>query len=299
MKTTSGVIHMLGYASALGGVNPECSEGPLVLEASPELNKLFNQFSKAGIHFQWDAMIKPLLFESSARADELKRLCQILALRTAELTRQKEFFIVTGGDHTSAIGTWSGVCEALEGPLGLIWVDAHMDSHTPATSVSGRFHGMPLASLLGRGDSRFTQLLSSEPKLNPAQLCLIGVRSYEEGEAELLKQLQVRIYFMDEVKQRGLQAVFKEALELVNRGTAGYGLSLDVDSLDPREAPGVDVPEPDGLTVKDLSEALCLVAGDLRLKGVEIVEFNPHKDINQLTEKAIVELIRVLGNHHA
>ena len=93
--------------------------------------------------------------------------------------------------------------------------------------------------------------------------------------------------------------IFKEALELVNRGTAGYGLSLDVDGLDPVDAPGVDVPEPDGLRLKDLSEALKPLAGDPRLLGAEMVEFNPDKDINQLTEKAIVALIEAVGSHHA
>jgi arginase len=158
---------------------------------------------------------------------------------------------------------------------------------------------MPLASLLGYGDSRFTAILKPEPKLKPSQVCLIGVRSYEAGEAEFLKQLQVRVYFMDEVKERGLMVVFKEALERVKQGTVGYGLSLDVDSLDPKEAPGVDVPEPDGLNVKDLCEALGEVARDAELKGVEVVEFNPHKDIQQRTEKAIVELIKVLGSRYA
>lgn len=285
MKT---FLHMLGYASALGGVNPECGQGPRVLQESRELK-----------HLNWDALIQPQLFSPDTRLEEVRRLCEILARRTAELTRKKEFFIVTGGDHTAAIGTWSGVRAALPGPLGLIWVDAHMDSHTPETTESGRLHGMPLASLLGYGDSRFTQLLSPAPKVNPEQLCLIGVRSYEEGEARLLKKLGVRIYFMEEVKRRGLVVIFREALERVNQGTAGYGLSLDLDGLDPREAPGVDVPEPDGLGLKELCEALKPLAGDTRLQGAEIVEFDPRNDVHQLTERAIVELIQAIGSQHA
>lgn len=289
---------MLGYASAVGGVSPACGQGPLVLQQSKELEQLLGHLSKAGIDFKWEGLILPQPFSPETLAAEVRRLCQILAVTTAEFTRKKEFFIVTGGDHTSAMGTWSGVRAALSGSLGLIWVDAHMDSHTPETSESGRFHGMPLAALLGYGDSRFTQILAPEPKINPSQVCLIGVRSYEAGEAQLLKKLGVRIYFMDEVKQRGLAVIFNEALERVNRGTAGYGLSLDLDGLDPREAPGVDVPEPDGLGLKELCEALKSLSGDPRLQGMEVVEFNPNKDIQQRTERAIVELIQAIGSHY-
>jgi len=294
MKNEKKFIHMLGYASALGGVNPECAEGPLVLQHSKELNQLGSRLAKAGIHFNWDQIIQPLAFLPDNKAEEIQRISQVLAMSTAELTRKKELFLVFGGDHTSAIGTWSGVRAALKGSLGLIWIDAHMDSHTPTTSETGRFHGMSLAALLGYGDSRFTQLFSFSPKINPEQLCLIGVRSYEEGEVKLLKKLGVRLYFMDEVKKRGLSLILQEALALVTQGTAGFGLSIDVDSLDPQEAPGVDVPEPDGLTVKDLSEALKPVTRDPRLQGIEVVEFNPHKDIDQRTEKAIVSLIQAM-----
>ncbi|HSW71215.1 MAG TPA: arginase [Gammaproteobacteria bacterium] len=287
-------IHLLGYASALGGVNPECGQGPLLLQQSKELNQLWKELAEKGRASQWDKIFQPLPFPPEKKADEIKRLCQNLALRTAELTQKEELFIVFGGDHTSAIGTWSGVHHVLQQPLGLIWVDAHMDSHTPETSETGRFHGMSLAALLGYGDSRFTDLLSSTLKINPEQLCLIGVRSYEGGEIKLLQKLGVRIFFMDEVKKRGLPIIFKEALALANRGTAGFGLSVDVDSLDPREAPGVDVPEPEGLSVKDLSEVLQGIAEHPRLKGIEVVEFNPHRDIEQLTEKAIVTLVQAM-----
>lgn len=296
MKTT---VHLLGYASAVGGVNPGCSRGPLVLRQSLAMSHLLEQLAKTGKEFRWVDFIEAQSVAPKAQAEEVQRLCQRLALKTAEFTREGEFFIVTGGDHTSAIGTWSGVRTALSGPLGLIWIDAHMDSHTPETSESGRLHGMPLAALLGYGDSRFKQLLSPAPKVNPEQLCLIGVRSYERGEAALLKKLGVRIYFMEEIQQRGLAVIFKEALERVNQGTFGYGLSLDMDSLDPEEAPGVDVPEANGLSLAALCAALRDQAGSPRLLGMEVVEFNPERDIEQRTEKAIVALIEAIGRPYA
>lgn len=284
------LIHLIGYASGLAGVTPECGEGPLVLKDSQRL--------KAEQGFQWEEVFKPELHSPSLK-EALRELNHKLALKTEALVREKKFFIVAGGDHSSAIGTWSGVHHAVkeQGSIGLIWIDAHMDSHVPETSITGRYHGMPLATLLGEGDSALTQLLSASPKIKPEQLCLIGVRSYEAEEAELLKRLKVRVYFMEEVKERGLAVIFKEALQLVNQGAMGYGISLDIDSVDPKEAPGVDVPEPEGLNLNELAAVLESVAGDPRLLGAEVVEFNPSKDQDQRTEKAVVQLIAAMTGH--
>ncbi len=295
MQMTKHTIHLLGYASGLGGVHLDCGQGPLVLQESRAFKRLVAELSEKGLALHWDALLQPQSCANpEARQTEIQRLCQTLALQIAELKRKKEFFMVFGGDHTSAIGTWTGVYEALSGPLGLIWVDAHMDSHTPATTESGRTHGMPLASLLGYGDPRFTQLLSPSPKIDPANLCLIGVRSYEAGEEKLLKELGVRLYFMEEVKKRGLAVIFQEALTRVTQGTLGFGLSLDLDSLDPQDAPGVDVPEPDGLRLDELAEALKPVMRDPRLQGIEVAEFDPRQDHEQRTLLAIVKLIEAM-----
>jgi len=296
MESLQRIFHVLGYASAAGGVNPGCAKGPIALRQSTELNQYLNTLALKGIHFKWEVILQAGTFSPEARAEEVQHLCQLLSQNISALTHQNEFFIVTGGDHTSAIGTWSGAYRALSGsgPLGLIWFDAHMDSHTAETTQTGRIHGMPLATLLGYGDPRFTELAWPGPKIQPEHLCLIGVRSFEAGEAELLKRLQVRVFFMDEIRKRGLAVIIKEAQQIVTQGTVGFGISLDVDCLDPREAPGVDVPEPEGISVKDLSEGLRELATDARLLGLEIVEFNPQKDMHQLTEKAIIELFKAL-----
>jgi len=259
-------MRMFAYASGIGGANPHCGEGPLVLP------------------IQWDAVFAPA---SSIPALEVKRMTEALAVKTEECIQKKEFFIVVGGDHTSAMGTWRGVAKGLFGPLGLIWIDAHMDSHTLETSLSQRLHGMPLASLLGYGD---------KASIDPENLCLIGVRSYEEGEAALLKKLKVRIYFMEEVKERGLAVVFKEALQKITKNTVAYGISVDIDSIDPSEAPGVDVPESDGLLPKELIPLLKEVSTDPRLIGAEIVEFDPTQDQEQKTQKLVMQLIESLKN---
>src|SRR5665213_879539 len=170
------------------------------------------------------------------------------------LLQQHKFVSVVGGDHSCAIGTWSGVYDAMHhlGDIGLIWIDAHMDSHTPETTPTNHIHGMPLACLLGYGYPTLTGVLHAAPKFKPENVCLIGVRSYEKGEAALLKHLNVRVFFMEEVQERGFEVVLAEAVQHVNQHTIGYGITLDIDAVDPLEAPGVDVPEPEGIHVKAL-----------------------------------------------
>ncbi len=137
---------------------------------------------------------------------------------------------------------------------------------------------MPLAILLVYGDHSLVNLLEKGPMLNPRHVCLIGVRSYEEGEATLLHRLGVRIYFMKEVEERGFKAVFEEALDLVKKGTKGFGLSIDLDAFDPQEAPGVGSPVPLGLKAGEVISALPLVQNDPAFKALEIVEYNPDRD---------------------
>lgn len=283
-------LHLVGYASGVAGADVRVSEGPLVMQKSPYLSALTNE---RGMTFNWEAMICPSQ-PSSLRMDEtVAALTQELALSISALTQKQKFFTVIGGDHSCAIGTWSGVYDAVhqQGDFGLIWIDAHMDGHTPETSLSGRIHGMPVASLLGYGYPTLTGILNANPKIKPQHLCLIGTRSFEDGEAALLKRLNVRIFYMDEVKQRGIGNVLDEALEIVNQGTIGYGVSLDLDGIDPLQAPAVDVPEKDGIQADELRKALIKIVSDSRLIGAEIVEFDPSKDENQITEKLVAGLL--------
>lgn len=281
-------VYLLGYASGYAGVTLETGLSPIVLQQSYHLTKKLHEFAYS-VHWE---MVKPKNINDTAEKIT-HEVCTELAQKVSSYIKQKKIFNIIGGDHSSAIGTWSGVYNAIhdKGDLGLIWVDAHMDSHTPETTESGRIHGMPLATLLGHGSSSLTNILNDQPKLKAENVVLIGVRSFERGEAELLKRLQVRIYLMEEVKQRGFQAVWDEAVKLVKKNTYGFGISLDIDSLDPREAPAVDVPEADGLHVKDLYEALYHIAADDKLITTEFVEFNPSKDKNHVTEKVVISLL--------
>jgi arginase len=283
-------LYLVGYASGAAGVDSQTGNGPFILKSSVHLSA----FTKKGMAYRWEDIIQPALVMPTIRHDELIRIdCERLAQIVSCLAKKHHFFAVIGGDHASAIGTWSGVYDALspQGDLGLIWVDAHMDSHTPETSLSGRIHGMPLACLLGYGYPTLTNILHENPKLKPEHVCLVGVRSYESGEAELLKRLGVRIFFMDEIKKRGLQSVMNEAHEIVNRDTIAYGLSIDLDGFDPEDAPGVEVPEKNGIRAQEFLQTLTRFHQDPRLVGIEIVEFDAALDKEEKTEKLLVHLL--------
>jgi arginase len=284
-------LFLLGYASGIAGAEAGSADGPLVMQKSPELKRLTEQ----GITIQWPAIVKTPSKQVS-KLELVKQQCLELAQAVTPLVEKKQFFTVIGGDHTSAIGTWSGASAATrkQGALGLIWIDAHMDSHTPETTQSGNLHGMPLACLLGHGEHSLVNLLDHSPKLKPEHVCLIGIRSYEAAEANLLNQLNVRIFYMDEVQQRGLSVIMAEAIQYVTKNTVAYGVSIDIDSMDPKDAPGTGVAEPNGIRANDLYHALQLIAGDPRFIGAEVVEFDPHHDSLQQTEKLIIQLISAM-----
>lgn len=281
-------INLLGYASGIAGEHSTSGDGPLVLEKSLYM-------AQAGLDLSWKAMIR-VQSEAQSKLAIVTELCDMLAKDVAALVDQKQFFTVMGGDHSCAIGTWSGASHAKShiGPIGLIWIDAHMDSHTPETSQTGNFHGMPLACLLGHGEKSLTTLLNPSAKLKPEHVCLIGIRSYEAGEAALLDRLNIRIFYMDEVKSRGLSAVMKDAIRIATNNTCGYGVSIDIDSMDPSDAPGTGVAEHDGLSAAALCEALTQVAQDDRLIGTEIAEFDPSLDQDHKTEKLIPKLLSAM-----
>ncbi len=280
-------LHLVGYAYGQAAGDPGCADGPDVFKKSSWFKKLTNEQK----NIIWDTTFYPQSFLD--KYADTRVMCQRLALKIQELTKVGNRFITIGGDHSSAIGTWSGVYHAAysQGPLGLIWIDAHMDSHTTQTSPSGNIHGMPLAVLLGYGEPALAQLMQPVAKLSPEHVCLIGIRSFESGEAKLLERLKVRIFYMEEVKQRGLAAVFAEALSIVRQNTAGFGVSIDLDGLDPSEAPGVGTPEASGLSASKLCLALSEIRDDQKFLGAEIVEFNPHHDKSHKTEEVIYQLI--------
>jgi arginase len=283
-------IMIIGVASGAGAPDPACAEGP------DELRR-YQAFHDTPLqHVVWGAILRVPRAQQDTPLHAVAALNSRLATEVETVLHAGHFPLVVGGDHSCAMGTWGGVHHALasKGPIGLIWIDAHMDSHTFATTPSGQIHGMPLACLLGHGEAVLTGIDGPEAKLRPEHVCLIGVRSFEAGEAALLHRLGVRVFDMDEIRRRGLAAVFDEALAIVRQGTAGYGVSVDLDALDPEEEPGVGSPVPGGLHRDELAAALSLLRSDPAFVAMEIAEYNPYRDRQHATANAAGTLVRAI-----
>jgi arginase len=282
-----GVVRIIGVASGFGAQDPGCGKGPWAIKHSHLMERLEEDL-------EWSDLIYP-----KDGLDKWARLADLAHRVGDEVDRALaagDFPVVIGGDHSCALGTWSGVRRHLadRGALGLLWIDAHMDSHIPDTSASHALHGMPLAALLGLGQHSLIALVGRPPVLRPAQVCLLGVRSYEEEESALLDRLGVRVIREEEVTERGLPDAMSEAVARVANGTAGFGISLDLDALDPSEVPGVGSPEPAGLAARDLLKVLTPLLADPRLLALEIAEYNPEHDRHQVTLMFVVELLERL-----
>lgn len=222
--------------------------------------------------------------------------------RTAEAVREALEAgmtpLVLGGDHSVAAGTVSGVAEYYrrrgEG-VGLIWLDAHSDINTPASSLSGNVHGMPLAALLGLGQEGELAALGGifgvVGKVRAENVALVGVRDIDAAERENLRLAGVRaVYTMREIDERGMRAVMEEAVRVAGEGTAGYHVSLDMDFVDPEDAPGVGTPVRGGATYREAHLAMEIVADDARMVSFEMVEVNPVIDERNRTADLGVEL---------
>jgi arginase len=202
--------------------------------------------------------------------------------------------LVLGGDHSLAAGSISGVAEFYRRrgqKIGVIWIDAHSDINTPQTSPSGNVHGMPLAALLGLGPEPLGNIFGYAPKIAAENTVLVGVRDIDAAERENIRRAGVtEVYTMRDIDERGMRAVMEEALRTAGNGTAGYHVSLDMDWIDPEDAPGVGTPVRGGATYREAHLAMEILADHDRLLSFEIVEVNPILDEHNRTADLAVEL---------
>lgn len=282
-------------------------DGPSDLRASGLVKKL----RERGLSASWPHMLYP---DFASRDIDLPtgqpsfflnhQICLRLARTVSETLADGQFPVVIGGDHVIAAGTWSGAAHYLrtqnkDARLGLLWVDAHMDAHTPETSPSDAYHGMPVASLLGHGGHALTRLLNERPKLDPRGIVMIGPRSFEDGEEALLKRLGVTVFYDADVREKGFGACFQMALKQVKQHSDAFGMTIDLDVFDPNAAPGVGTPEENGLQPSDVLPALMPAAADPNFLALEVVELNPHRDVDQKTQKLATDLLGQLLCAHA
>jgi len=222
-------------------------------------------------------------------AETCKELAEVVSRTLAEDYRP----LVLGGDHSIAIGSHAGVAAHFrrqQQRIGCVWLDAHGDINTPETSPSGNIHGMPLANSLGFGPPELAQIFGFAPKLAAENCSLVGVRSLDAKEKKIVRQAGVRVFTMREVDERGMRACMQEALARATDGTAGFVVSLDMDVVDPPDAPGVGSPVRGGITYREAHLAMEMIADTGKMLSLEVVEINPVIDIHNKTAQLGVEL---------
>jgi len=232
---------------------------------------------------------------SSARyLTEIAETCTRTAEAVVRTLEEGIVPLVLGGDHSLAAGSVSGVAEFYRRRnerIGVIWLDAHSDINTPETSPSGNVHGMPLAALLGLGPEALQDIYGFSPKVAPENTVLIGIRDIDSAERDNIRRAgAAEVYTMRDIDERGMRTVMEEALRAAGRGTAGYHVSLDMDWIDPEDAPGVGTPVRGGATYREAHLAMEILADHGRMVSFEIVEVNPVIDEHNRTAELAVEL---------
>ncbi|OZI11263.1 arginase [Bacillaceae bacterium SAS-127] len=213
-----------------------------------------------------------------------------LAQKVDEVIDSGSFPLMLGGDHSIAIGSLAGIAKHYKN-LGVIWYDAHGDLNTAETSPTGNIHGMPLAASLGLGHQDLTNLYGYAPKVKPENIVIIGARSLDEGEKELIKEQGIKVYTMHEVDRLGMTAVIEETIAYLKEKTDGVHLSLDLDGLDPNDAPGVGTPVIGGISYRESHLAMELLEESGIITSAEFVEVNPILDEKNKTAAVAVALM--------
>ncbi|MUK89328.1 arginase [Ornithinibacillus sp. L9] len=288
-------ISMIGVPMDLGQSRRGVDMGPSAIRYAGAIEKL--QELKYEIHDLGDIPInRPDQKINYNDGTNLKNLDQVieandqLARMIDEEIQKDRFPLILGGDHSIAIGTLAGTSKYYEN-LGVIWYDAHGDLNTGETSPSGNIHGMPLAVSLGIGHEKLTNIFGYAPKVKPENIVIVGARSLDPGERELIREKGIKVFTMHEIDRNGMAYVMEETINYLKNKTDGVHLSLDLDGLDPTEAPGVGTPVMGGMTYRESHLAMEMLADSDLLTSAEFVEVNPILDEKNKTADMAVGLM--------
>jgi arginase len=291
-------IHIIGVPLDLGASRRGVDMGPSAVRVAgleARLEALGHNVTDGGNIGVAIAETKHVGEEHARYLKEITETCTKAAERVIKTLEQGQIPVVLGGDHSVAAGSVSGVAEHYrrqDQKIGLIWIDAHSDLNTPESSPSGNVHGMPLAALLGLGPDSLANICGFSPKVLPENTVLVGVRDIDTTEKENIKRVGLaEVYTMRDIDERGMRTVMEEALRAAGRGTAGYHVSLDMDWIDPEDAPGVGTPVRGGATYREAHLAMEIIADHGRMVSLEVVEVNPVIDEHNRTADLAVELI--------
>lgn len=286
-------LSIIGMPMDLGQMRRGVDMGPSAIRyagINERLKPLFDE-----IHDLGDIPIgRPeVVIDRETNLRNLKLIAEkslLLADKVNEVVKSGSFPLVLGGDHSIAIGTLAGVSKHYQN-LGVIWYDAHGDLNTAETSPSGNIHGMPLAVSLGFGHSLLTEISGYSPKIKPENVVIIGARSLDEGEKVFIKEKGIKVYTMHEIDRLGMPAVMEQTIAYLKDRTDGVHLSLDLDGLDPVEAPGVGTPVIGGISYRESQLAMEMLEEAQLITSAEFVEVNPILDDKNKTATMAVELM--------
>jgi arginase len=286
-------VKIIGVPSDLGAGRRGVDMGPSAIR----YGRLAEEIDGLGLTCEDFGNIEVALAERSQFGrEDLRHLetvldnCTKLRDVVMQTLSENKFPLILGGDHSLSIGSVSAICEAWENP-GVLWIDAHADFNTHETTPSGNIHGMSLAVSAGIGAPELTGLYANGNFIDPSRIALIGARSIDVQERDLLKESGVAVFTMHDIDERGMRRVLDEALRQVSAGTDGLHVSFDMDVLDPSFAPGVGTPVAGGISYRESHLVMEMIAQSGLMKSLEIVEVNPILDDRNKTARLAVELI--------
>ncbi len=236
-----------------------------------------------------DELEPPTLDERLRFLEPLAEMNLRLAQQVSAALADGAFPLIIGGDHSLSIGSVNGVAHHAQ-RIGLLWIDAHADFNTQATTPSGNIHGMSVAALTGRGHTSLTTLLAAVPAVREAHVVYVGVRDLDPLEIVAMREAGVHVFTMHDIDKQGMAEVMEDAIRLAGTGTAGIHVSFDMDSLDPNDAPGVGTPVPGGITYREAHLAMEMLHESGRVISMDLVEVNPILDQHNKTAELAVEL---------
>jgi arginase len=282
-------IHLIGVSLDLGGNRRGVDMGPSAFRIAG----LAERLTSLGMTVVDEGDLVAPIPEVKSLGDpkkkyirEIARVCEKLYKTSLAALEKGGLPLVLGGDHSLAAGSVAATAEFVKRenkPLGLIWVDAHGDINTPASSVSGNVHGMPLASLLGPEPAELSRIGGFSPKVAPEHTVLIGIRNLDAREKEILRDSGTHVFTMKDIDRGGIASIVEQALALAGDGTAGIHVSFDLDVCDPAIAPGVGTPVKGGLDYREAHMVMEMIADSGLLRALDLVEVNPILDDRNTT----------------
>jgi len=290
-------VHIIGVPLDLGGNRRGVDMGPSAFRSAG----LGEQVAALGYTVVDKGDLPAPIPETQEQRDERKKyireiakVCQKLYQSSLASLTEGAFPLVLGGDHSLGAGSVAAAADwakqAKDLPIGLLWIDAHGDMNTPATSLSGNVHGMPLAALLGTEPAELARIGTVTPKVLPAHTVLVGVRNLDEREKVAVRDSHVHVFTMKDIDRQGIASIIEQAVRLAGSETAGIHVSFDMDVCDPQIAPGVGTPIRGGLDYREAHMVMEIVADSGLLTSLDLVEVNPTLDVRNATAQLGTEL---------